>query len=127
MNLLVWLAVSGACGTLARYGVTYACTRVMPQWLFLGTTLANTLGCFLFGFIWMLTERWSEHVYETRLVILVGFMGAFTTFSSLIFEGSQFVRAADWLRLLLHIGGGVVAGFAALALGIVLAHYMFPR
>ena len=59
-------------------------------------------------------------VIHTNLLIvwvLTGFMGAFTTFSTFIFESGELLRDAQWLRLALNIGGQNAVGFAGLVLG----------
>ncbi|MGA9535684.1 MAG: CrcB family protein [Desulfobacterales bacterium] len=62
-----------------------------------GTVVVNLSGCFLTGLLWSLFEnRWAVLV-QTRILILVGFMGAFTTFSSMILGSSELVRSSEWL------------------------------
>lgn len=94
---LAWLAVAGAMGTLARYGLTGLAQRVAPNiaggfpW---GTLAVNVLGCFLFGLVWSLAEsEWAVNSH-VRVVIFVGFLGAFTTFSTYAFEAGQMLRDA---------------------------------
>jgi CrcB protein len=58
---------------------------------------------------------------EVRAIILVGFMGSFTTFSTLIFESDQLLRDSQYLLAGLNVVGQIVLGFAALYAGMVLA------
>jgi len=118
---LAWIALAGILGTLARYGlgglVQNLTDRIFP-W---GTVTINLLGCFAFGIVWSALEgRWPTSG-ETRTIILVGFMGAFTTFSTYIFEFEEMLHDAEWLPALgyfaIHNVGGVVAMIAGLALG----------
>jgi fluoride exporter len=118
---LLLLALAGALGTLARYGlgglVQSHVGKVFP-W---GTVVVNLLGCLLFGLVWAsLEERWPTSG-ETRAIILIGFMGAFTTFSTFMFETQQLLRDAEWLwaagYFTLHNVGGFVALVAGLAVG----------
>ena len=55
---------------------------------------------------------------SARLLILTGFMGAFTTFSTFIFESAELVRAAQWAQVGLNMAGQNVVGFAACFLGV---------
>jgi len=115
---LLLLACAGALGTLARYGLAGWVQKVTRAYLPWGTLAANVAGCFLAGLLWTLFEnRWPVSG-ETRAIVLIGFMGAFTTFSALILETGELMRATEWgyagLNLLLH----VALGFVALYLGI---------
>ena len=118
---ILYLAVAGAIGTLARYGLSGVVYRVTGANFPWGTLVVNLTGCFLAGVFWRLFEyRWPVSG-ETRIVILVGFMGAFTTFSTYILETSEFIRTAEWLNvagnILLQNGLGVIALFAGITLG----------
>jgi CrcB protein len=86
-----------------------------------GTLAANVLGCFLFGFIVVLADERTVIQQQTRIVLLVGFMGSFTTFSSLVFESNQLLRDAQWLLAGLNYLSQTALGLIALWLGIVLA------
>jgi CrcB protein len=113
------IALGGACGSLARWwlsGVVYAIAGRDFPW---GTVSVNVFGSFLFGLVWVLTERRIHFSGEIRLLLLVGFMGAFTTFSTYIFESSALASDLQWLRLGLNMAGQVFVGFAALRLGFV--------
>jgi fluoride exporter len=57
---------------------------------------------------------------ETRLIILTGFMGAFTTFSTFAFETAEQLRASQWLYAAGNVGGQVVLGVLALFPGMAL-------
>jgi fluoride exporter len=121
---LLLIALAGALGTLARYGlgglVQEHTGKVFP-W---GTVVVNLLGCLVFGIICSsLEERWSASG-ETRAILLIGFMGAFTTFSTFIFETNGLLSDGEWLPAIgyftIHNVGGLVALIAGLALGRLL-------
>jgi fluoride exporter len=118
---LVLLALAGALGTLARYGlggfVQAHSGKIFP-W---GTVAVNLLGCLLFGIVWSsLEERWPTSG-ETRAIILIGFMGAFTTFSTFMFETEGLLRDREWWPALgyfaLHNLGGLAVLIAGLKIG----------
>lgn len=81
MQKLVWLALAGAMGTLARYGLAgfvHKNNGVPLPW---GTVVVNLGGCFLAGLFWPLFEnRWPVSG-ETRTIVLVGFRGSSPLFS----------------------------------------------
>ncbi len=121
---LLLLAVAGSLGTLARYGLAGIVHRIDGVSFPWGTAVVNVCGCFLAGLLWTLFEtRWPVAA-GTRTVVLVGFMGAFTTFSAFILETSELARAAQWLfagvNLLLQTGLGFFALYAGAALARII-------
>ena len=118
---IFWVAVAGASGTLARYGLQGFVQRLHESGFPWGTLAVNLVGCLLFGLIWSLAEERSLISGEVRFIALVGFLGAFTTFSTLAFETGQMVRDAEWLyaavNLMAHNGLGIAAYFLGLKLG----------
>ena len=97
---IVLLAVAGAAGTLARYWLSGFVHRVCGASFPWGTLAVNVVGCLLFGFFWTLAEERMLISSQTRIVVLTGFMGAFTTFSTFAFETAQMLSDAEWLRAL---------------------------
>ena len=118
---LLWLAVIGALGTLARYQLGGLVQRLYGGTFPLGTLVVNALGCFLFGLVWTLAEERLVISGEMRAIILIGFMGAFTTFSTYAYETSAMLRDAEWAlaatNALTQNVLGVVAFFLGVALG----------
>jgi CrcB protein len=118
---LAWLAVAGAVGTLSRYGLSGLVQRVCGESFPWGTLTVNGLGCFLFGLVWTLAEDRLLIRGETRFIILTGFMGAFTTFSTFAFETGVRLEDREWLAALLNLsaqnGLGLILLFLGLALG----------
>jgi fluoride exporter len=118
---IIWLAAAGAAGTLARYGLAGLIHRINNSSFPWGTLVVNITGCFLAGLLWALFEnRWPVSG-ETRTVILVGFMGAFTTFSAFILETNELLRSAEWLRaagnIIMQNGIGLLAMIIGTAIG----------
>ena len=117
---LLWLSLAGAFGTLARYGLAGVVHRISGVSFPWGTLTVNIFGCFVAGVLWALFENRWPLSGETRVLVLVGFMGAFTTFSAFILETGELVRSAEWM----HAGANVLLqnglGFAALVSGAVL-------
>ena len=79
---ILWIALAGALGTLARYGLGGAVQTVLGQNFPWGTLVVNAIGCLLFGLVWTLAEERLLISGHLRFIVLVGFMGAFTTFST---------------------------------------------
>ena len=121
---LALVALAGAAGTLARYwlsGVVYELAGRDFPW---GTAVVNILGCFLFGLVWELGGERMLLRTESRLVLLTGFMGAFTTFSTFIFESSAFLEDGRILSALANVGFQTVLGFAAMFGGLLLGRLL---
>ncbi len=118
---LFWLALAGCFGTLARYslaGWVYQFTGAAFPW---GTAAVNISGCLLAGILWGLFEqRWAVSG-EIRAAILVGFMGAFTTFSTMVLETMELVRVGQWFAAIANLSLQNAVGLFAFWLAVSLA------
>ncbi len=115
------LAFAGALGTLARYWLAGAAQRLAGGTFPWGTVAVNGAGCLLFGFVWTLAEERSLISSQSRTLLLVGFMGAFTTFSTYVFETEQMLRDSEWLLAGCNLVLQNSVGLVLLYLGTVLA------
>jgi len=120
MQKILLICLAGALGALARYWLAGAVYGLLGRDFPWGTFAVNILGCFLFGLIWVMSEERGILSPQFRLIALVGFMGAFTTFSTFIFESAELARTSEWLRLGLNMLGQNIVGFAACILGMAL-------
>ena len=115
-----WLALAGAVGTLARYalaGVVQNAVGTLFPW---GTAVVNLTGCLLFGLLVAVMEGRYAISGETRIILLTGFAGAFTTFSTFIFETEQLLAASRWGLAAGNLAMQNVLGVLALLLGLTL-------
>ena len=110
--------MAGALGTLARYGLQLLTQTLVPGSFPWGTLAVNSLGCFLFGLVWALAGERLVLSPESRITLLVGFLGAFTTWSSYIFETARMIRAAEWVAAGSNILAQHVLGFAMFFAGL---------
>lgn len=118
MQKLILIGLAGAFGALARYSLGGLVQRLTGATFPWGTFVVNVIGAFLFGFIWSLVEQRLVVSVETRVIILSGFLGAFTTFSSFMFETSSLIGEAQWGLAMLNVGGQIVLGLTAMFLGL---------
>jgi CrcB protein len=115
---LALLALAGGLGTLARYGLSGIVQQGTGGWFPWGTLAANVLGCFAAGAFWSAAEGHLSISGESRTLVLVGFMGAFTTFSTYILETGNLMRDAEWSWALGNVAVQNVCGIAALLVGL---------
>ena len=118
---ILWLLAAGALGTLARYALGNWVQQAHGTGFPWGTWVVNILGCMLFGVVWTLSEERGLFSADLRLVILTGFMGAFTTFSTYMFDTNQLLRGSQFGAAAANFFGQNLLGFGALLLGAALA------
>jgi len=114
----------GALGALARYGVYGAVRHLGWQGFPYATFAVNMAGCLLFGVFVSLAEHRFEFSELTKLAMLVGFLGSFTTFSTFALDGSVLLREGHLFRAALYIGGQNVLGIAFIFFGLYLGRYV---
>lgn len=123
LKAFVLVACGGAFGSAARYGVSLLALRYFGARLPLGTLFVNVTGCFLIGLLMTWLERSQPaHAVEWRLVLAVGFLGGFTTFSTFALESYTLgAGRGDWWISTGYLAGSVVLGLLALRFAILLA------
>lgn len=113
--------LGGALGALARYAVGgYVAARVGIGFPY-GTFIINITGSFALGVLSVLTTERALIHPEWRTFIGVGFLGAYTTFSSWEYETFRLIEDGNLLGGFMNLGASVVIGFAAVLLGVILA------
>ena len=120
---MTWLyvALGGAGGAVGRY----ALMSVLGRWLGFGfpygTLVVNVLGSFAMGILVALLARYLPPAQnEIRALVAVGFLGAFTTFSSFSLDVVTLYERGEWNVALFYIGLSVVACVMALMAGLYL-------
>ncbi len=120
----LFVAVGGAFGAMARYGMQVLLQREVDfPW---GTLTANLLGCLLLGVIAQLvaSSTWFNEAGiipdQYRLLFAIGFCGSFTTFSTLILELNTMLQKNEFLFSFAYFAATMVGGFALFFAGIVM-------
>jgi CrcB protein len=121
-----WVGLGGFLGANARYwlgGWIQAHWGTEFPW---GTFVINMTGSFILGlFMTLVTERFIvPHVLALRLAIAIGFVGAYTTFSTFEYETLALVTTSAWVRAFGNAFGSLVAGFLSVWLGVLLARIL---
>lgn len=120
---LILLFAAGGLGTLLRYGLSSLVQRHAGLSFPWGTFAVNMIGCFLFGLLWSVFENRMDISREIRAVVLVGFLGGFTTFSSFAFEAVGLLREGALLPALGHLIGQNVVGLLLVWCGLTVGRH----
>ena len=121
LDRYIMVLLGGATGSLMRYVLGTAIMARIGGRFPAGTIFINITGSFLIGFLMTLwTDRLQPHP-NWRFLLVAGFLGGYTTFSSLEWETLSLVRdGGKWLGLL-NVVGSVVLGYVAVWLGAAIA------
>jgi fluoride exporter len=117
------LALGGALGVNARYWLGAWMNRWTGGAFPWATFAINVSGSFAIGFLAMALARWLPHPH-VRLLVVVGFLGGYTTFSTFAFDSLTLWERGEARMALMNVVGSVVAGLIAVALGVGLARAM---
>lgn len=117
---VVIVAVGGSLGALSRYFLQgWILDRTGPSVIAL--FVINVSGAFALGLILTLAEERNLIGPEVRLLLTTGFLSAYTTFSSWMFESVQLIQVGNIARAAVNLVGSIAAGLIAVYLGIVVA------
>lgn len=115
------IAIGGAAGAIARYQLAAVVQARVPAGFPLGTFVVNVTGCLVMGVaMTLLTERLVVHP-NWRFLIPIGFIGAYTTFSTFEFETFRAVSEGSWMIGFGNVAASAVAGYLALWIGVIAA------
>jgi CrcB protein len=112
-----WVAIGGALGALARYALSaFLYGRLGTKFPY-GTFFINITGCFILGLALSILDAHAELPSAWRLAIPIGFVGAYTTFSTFEFETYRATQGRPAIALL-YVVASVVLGYLAVYLGV---------
>ncbi len=123
MSRYLVVGIGGFIGANARYIVSGWVQQKWGASFPYGTFIINVTGCFILGIFATLTQYFLWHE-NWRLLVAIGFVGAYTTFSTFEYETLQLVAQGTWPRAALNIIGSVLCGFAAAQLGVITARLL---
>ena len=116
MNYLI-IGVGGFAGAITRYALAVWIGQRWGRSFPLGTFVINISGSLLIGLLMpLLTERFIVNP-QWRLLLVVGFLGAYTTFSTFEYETGTLLKDGEWLFASLNVILSVAVGFIALKIG----------
>lgn len=121
MQRLALIAVAGALGALCRFGLSSLTARLTGNALPWGTLAVNATACFAIGLLWGLAEERGQWSPDTRTVIFVGFLGAFSTFSTYMLETTALMQDERWGWALFNVLAQNGLGLTVTLFGLTLA------
>jgi CrcB protein len=124
MRLLIAVGCAGFFGAVARFLVGGWVQRALPAAFPYGTLAVNVLGSMLLGALFELGTARAALAPEVRLVVGVGFLGAFTTFSTFSLETMNLIREGSYALAGLNVAANLAMCLVAVWLGIVMARLL---
>lgn len=112
--------VAGAFGAAARYGVDGLVTQHVPGSFPWGTFVVNISASVLLGIVFTLTTQRLAVDAPTRLALTTGFIGSYSTFSTLMLESMRLAGSGSNGLALLNVLGSVFVGMIAVGVGMLL-------
>lgn len=120
MREIIYIAVAGGVGALGRYYVTELARRLLGDDFPYGTLIVNLVGSFLIGLAMQIFLNTDLVPPSLRLAFILGFLGAFTTFSAFSYATLAYIENGAWLMAGLNILGNVTVGIVAAFIGVML-------
>ena len=113
------VGLAGAVGALTRYTAGLLITQATKTLFPWGTLLINVSGAFVIGLLAGLANK-KAIAPQVQTILATGFLGGYTTFSTLSWEGMQLLRTGNMRQSILYLGGNYLPGLLAAALGLAL-------
>ena len=125
MEKIIFIALGGGIGSALRYGITQLTLRYGAVSLPYGTILANTIGSFCIGLLFVFFTQMSNLPPTVKLFFVTGILGGFTTFSTYNMELLTLDRTGDILSAAAYFSLNVVGGFLCCWLGFAVGNALW--
>ena len=117
----LWVALGGAIGSVARFGVNLATPRLLGTDVPWATLLVNVLGSLLMGFLAaFMAEKYADQP-DLRLFLLTGVLGGFTTFSAFSLDVFNLVQRGESSTAVIYAAASVVLSIIAVFAGFIVS------
>ena len=126
MQSIFLVGFAGAIGAVSRYGVGLWAERTLGSHFAYGTLAVNVLGCLALGFLLELDRGTTLVTHPVRMLLAVGFLGAFTTFSTFGYETLRYWQEGASHLALLNISANLVLGLGGVWVGYISARLALP-
>jgi CrcB protein len=118
MQKMLFLAISSIAGGFARYYLAGWIYQKFGTNFPMGTLIINITACFIIGFFSAVIDEKFSLGPNGKILLMTGFCGAYSTFSTYMLETSNLVVDGEMMRAFLNIIVSIVLGFIALRLGV---------
>jgi CrcB protein len=115
---IVLIAVGGAAGAVIRYVLDTSISQAVASSFPWGTFAINLSGSFLLGLLFALATERGILPAEIRGPVMIGFIGAYTTFSTLMLESWRLVEDGSPALAIANLGASVILGITAVVVGL---------
>jgi fluoride exporter len=122
MSTYLWVGLGSALGGMLRHAVSLWVMARWPGVFPWGTVAVNVSGSLAIGFLFFAMgsdNKWRD-------LVMVGFLGGYTTFSAFSLQSLNLMREGQWTAAVANVAGSVVLCLGAVALGFWLARVVFP-
>ena len=124
MKVILLIGTAGFIGTLIRYACVRFINHLLPGFPW-GTLAVNIAGAFIAGFLFILCRLKFQTYEEYFPILFIGFLGAFTTFSTFALESARFFVDAQYGKFIINILLQNITGIFAAFIGMHLAKIIF--
>ena len=125
MLQILLIAIGGAVGSVLRYLTANAVYNLMGRDFPIGTLIVNIFGCLLMGFLTVfIFERVVNMASDLRALLLIGFLGGYTTFSTFSMETLSLIESGEIFRAILNVLASVIFCLIAVWVGVILGRHI---
>jgi CrcB protein len=121
IRMVLAVVTGGVVGTLIRFGIATWVSAHWPRHFYVATLAVNLLGCLLIGYLYAFFLARPDISPELRGGLIIGFLGALTTFSSFSLDGLRLLESGQLATAFGYIGASVLGGLLAAWAGLALA------
>ena len=125
MNTIFFIFIGAGIGGVLRYGVSTEIYNLLNKNFPYGTLVVNVSGSLLMGFLFVLIlERFQSIAPQLRALLLIGFLGGYTTFSSFSIETINLIENGNWLSAAVNVLLSTTLCLIAAWIGIILGRHL---
>lgn len=122
MQTILLIAIGGGIGSALRYLTALFLSKFCSHWFPVATFAANIVGCFIIGIIIGLTAKHVLLHGNARALLVTGFCGGYTTFSTFALENMTLLQNGHLLQTALYTSLSIIFGIAAVWCGMAVTN-----